>query len=263
MDQAATVSLLETLLIGMSVMFLMALGVVSFFLVYQRKLGLHQQREQEQELRYQRELLRTAVAAEEQERSRIARELHDDVGMLLSTAKLYLSQLRADPSPDERTALVQKASALLDDNLVAVRRISRDLRPVTLEKFGLVAALEDLAQKVNEADTVTVAFETMGKALDLAPEQALALYRIAQELINNTLKHAGASQIDMRLEVTPTALIFCYADDGKGLPGKVRTAAQGLGLKNMESRLATVGGTLQWGEDTTSGMALTIHVPTP
>lgn len=261
MDQAATVNLLETLLIGMSVMFLMALGVVSFFLVYQRKLGLHQRREQEQELRYQRELLRTAVAAEEQERSRIARELHDDVGMLLSTAKLYLSQLRADPSPDERTALVQKASALLDDNLVAVRRISRDLRPVTLEKFGLVAALEDLTHKVNEADTVNVVFEGTHEALPLAPEQALALYRIAQELISNTLKHAEANQIDMELQATPATLIFRYADDGKGLPDDVRAAAQGLGLKNMESRLATVGGILNWDEDKVSGMALTIHIP--
>lgn len=263
MDQAATVSLLETLLIGMSVMFLMALGVVSFFLVYQRRLSHHQENEQLQALQYQQNLLKTAVAAEEQERNRIARELHDDVGMLLSTTKLYMSQLRHDPPPEERTELIQHAWNLLDENLGAIRRISQDLRPVTLEKFGLAAALEDITHKINDANTLTVHYESNEQPYRLPHEHALALYRVIQELINNTLKHAEAQQIWLRLTFASDRVHLYYADDGKGLPDEVKAAAKGLGLKNMESRLTTVGGILQWETAPNKGVAVSIDLPQP
>lgn len=261
MDQAATVSLLETLLIGMTMMFLMALGVVSFFLVYQRKLSRHQENEQLQALRYQQDLLKTAVAAEEQERNRIARELHDDVGMLLSTTKLYMSQLRNDPPPDERTELIQQAWGLLDENLAAIRRISQDLRPVTLEKFGLAAGLEDIAHKINETNALTVHYACEGEPYRLPHEHGLALYRVIQELTNNTLKHAGAEQIWLHLAYAPNSVRLRYADDGRGLPDAVKAEAKGLGLRTMESRLATIGGTLAWEPPADSGMAVTITLP--
>ncbi|GAA4373671.1 sensor histidine kinase [Hymenobacter koreensis] len=236
-------SLLASLLLVTPVLLVLALGIVGFVLRYQRRLLA-----QQEQLRYEREQaqhqsLEAALLAQEEERRRIAADLHDAVGTMLSIVKLHLSAL-----PD--TAATYEMTAMLDQAISEVRRISRNLLPAVLEKFGLSFAAEALCRAAGGGAARVLLHQT-GNPRRLLPHHELAVYRVVQELLGNGLKHAQASQIEIILDFAPDRLSVEYSDDGVGfelaatdalpLPG-TRT---GLGLTNLRSRVALLRGTMR------------------
>lgn len=259
MGQSEEAITLKIIIIGMVVIFLLSLSVIVFFIIYQRRLLAQQKKHQKAESDYQKELLKTSIQSQEEERSRIAKELHDDVGAMLTTTKLYIGQISSELSPDELSMISEKISGFFDDMIHSVRSISKDLRPVVLEKLGFTEAIDSLVQTVQDSGKIKISF--INNTIDpIAKTKELNLYRIIQELITNTLKHAEASKIKIEMKNLNKVLIIIYEDDGKGLNQEQLQYRKGLGLKNIESRLSVLSGSINFLEEK-SGMKVELKIP--
>ncbi len=254
MGETTAITNSEFILVGMLGMFLLALGVVFFFLAYQRRIIKQQKEHQAKEAEYQQQLLRANLLSQEKERNRIGKDLHDGVGAMLTTAKLYFRHLDQEVAPEKFTELKEKAFGLLDETMVSVRRVSHDLRPIVLERLGLVEAIANTVDQINESGEITIEFKHSEEVAS-DKEYQLNWYRIIQELITNTLKHAGAKVISIDLKGTAEQLQVVYQDDGVGL-GEGSEPHTGLGIQNIESRLGLMGGTLEFLEKENSGICL-------
>ena len=188
-----------------------------------------------------REAARTALAAQEAERARVARELHDEIGQTL-TAVILQAERAADSDPAlARSQLVRVADAVRE-SLDEVRRIARELRPEALDDLGLVNALIALCSRVDAQGGARVRRELQGKLPPLSSEVELVLYRVAQEGLTNALRHSGASVVTVSLSADAEAVSLCVRDDGKGMmdappPGTA-------GITGMRERALLVGGRL-------------------
>jgi signal transduction histidine kinase len=181
---------------------------------------------------------------------------------MLSVTKLSLNQLERKLSDTPENSLqIQKTRSLLDETMSNVRRISRDLVPTTLERFGLLAAIEELTEKASGPD-VTVVLESPSSLEQIAPAQELMFYRIAQELINNAIKHASATQVEVQFVYLDDAIRMSVLDNGNGFDfdEAVKDRRSGLGLRNIESRLSVVDGHVTF--DVAPGRGSRIHVQT-
>lgn len=252
-------STVTVLLLGVLAMILLSVALVAFFVVYQRRIYTQEQLRLAGERQHQRDMLSAAVEVQEFERRRIASDLHDGIGSLLSATRLYLRQLKPEMG-EEKAADIRDASIeILDEVIQNTRRITHDLLPPVLEKFGFRAAAEDLCEKINGSGGLTIECH-LDNERRLRPEQEVALYRIVQELINNTLKHAGARRIKVAGDWLPGKYFLNYKDDGKGFDFNENIAA-GLGLRNIESRVTVLNGELNWQTSLGEGLDIKIYLP--
>ena len=241
---------------------LLVLGLVWFVVRYQRgQMRQQQQLAQLQEVA-QQQALAAALVAQEDERQRIAGELHDGVGTILALAKLHLYAPGRPVAPE--------ASDLIDQAVAEVRRISRNLQPATLQQLGLAQALRALVQAVPADHGPEVRLEQDGSLGRLIPPHELMVYRIAQELLTNGLLHAEAGHIMLRVSATPGQLTLSYCDDGQGfdLAALEEMPAPGphgqpvsMGLINLRSRVAVLGGRLQYHSEPGGGTRVDATLP--
>ncbi len=250
---------------GLVAMLLMAGFIVVFVVMYQRRQIIQEKRINEVQREYQKSLLETALDSEETERRRMAGELHDDIGVMLSLTKMSVNQLR-QKSPhfgEEEKLLIDRVKDLLEETMMNVRRISKALVPTTLEQFGLEAAIEDLVGKLSPAGTPEVLFTEAKEAIPRqSPKTELALFRIAQELLNNAIKHAGATVVRIELFSSSGFIQLTVEDNGSGFDAvSVRESKKaGLGLRNIESRLSIINGTAAY-SNLAPGTRVNIKVP--
>ena len=253
---------LSLVLLGIIGMLLLAVALVVFFIVYQRRLLRQQNELRDKEREHQRQLLAAAVEIQENERRRIAGDLHDDIGSLLSAARLYLKQLNPEAKAEEHTEIKTETLSIVGQIIRNTRRITHDLMPAELEKFGLSAAAEDLCDRVGKTDDLDVHFNSnLNQRLPAKCE--VALFRVIQELINNTIKHAEARQINLEMGMQRDQFVLRYADDGKGfdLATTEQRGGSGLGLKNIESRVSLIDGRLDYQSQPGKGLQVFIHLP--
>jgi two-component system sensor histidine kinase UhpB len=185
----------------------------------------------------------------EQERARIAREIHDDLGGNLTAIKMALSMLSSRLPPDQ-PGLLEKATYLddlVDRTIEAVHRISLDLRPSTLD-LGIVAALEWQAREFEKGSGIACIFRSAERAPDLEreldPDHAAALFRIFQEALTNVAKHAGATRVTVTLRRQRQHLTLAICDNGRGIAPADRLKPASFGLRGMSERARALGGTL-------------------
>jgi signal transduction histidine kinase len=211
------------------------------------------------------ELTEHIEQVKEQERARIAREIHDDLGGNLTAIKMALSML-SSRLPPEQPALVEKAAYLddlVDRTIEAVHRISLDLRPSTLD-LGIVAALEWQAREFEKASGVACIFRSAERALDLEheldPDHAAALFRIFQEALTNVAKHAGATRVTVTLRRQRQHLTLAICDNGRGIAPADRLKPASFGLRGMSERARALGGTLTLSAAPGGGTMVTIKI---
>jgi signal transduction histidine kinase len=199
----------------------------------------------------------------EQERTRIAREIHDDLGGNLTAIKMALSQLTSR-LPDDATVLREKADyvdALVDRTIEAAHRISRDLRPSTLD-LGIVAAIAWQAQEFEKQLAIPCVIDGPEDDIDLSPDLATALFRIFQETLNNISKHAGASRVDVRLAVEEDSVALEVVDNGRGLGDADRRKPKSFGIRGMIERANALGGVLTVSDpDPGQGCRVAVRLP--
>ncbi len=219
------------------------------------------------------QLFETRMQAQEEERRRIAAELHDSLGQLLTSVKLHIEVLQ-DSDIFERSAEKEQMAeirALLDNAITEARNISYDLRPSILDDFGLIPALEVLCDKFSMRSGIKVSFQSHNLEARLKGQLETALYRITQEALTNVQKHAGATEVNVQVIRTPKTINLVIEDNGKGFdPEKVGhersgddngNVVPGMGLVSMRERTAHFNGTFT--VDSTSGKGTDIVVEIP
>lgn len=259
-DLGLSFPLLLLIVIGM---LSLAIAVVAFFLVYQKRLFRQQKHIREIEAEQQKQLMQAVMSAQEEERRKLASELHDGIGSLLSAGKLYLKKIETAEDFNRTRPLLTEAGNILDESLSTMRELSSNLSPASLQRYGLVAAIEDISQRVEKLQTHEIDLRCTGEVIRLPEETESSLFRIAQELINNTLKHAEATKIELELNFLPKNIQFSYKDNGKGfdLATKKQEKRKSFGLINIESRAKIMDAQLHFDTSPGAGLHLLLIIP--
>jgi signal transduction histidine kinase len=213
-----------------------------------------------------RALTRQLEDAKEEEKRRIARELHDELGQLLSAIKINLKAMGRMPErAQERSERIVDAIALVDEMIGHVRAMALDLRPPLLDELGLVPALRGYAEGQSVRTGVAIGVEANADAETLRPDTAIAAFRIVQQAVHNTLQHASASRITVSVRADANRLLLSVRDDGRGfdVAEALQRAASGrhLGLLGMRERVEALGGSL--GIDSAPGQGAEIRASVP
>src|SRR4051794_38906351 len=190
-----------------------------------------------------RESGRRALAAQEAERQRIARGLHDEVGQVLTGVLLQLDSLAAGDQAARRRE-VEETKQAVRQALEEVRRIARELRPEMLEQLGLVSALTELSRKFADQSGIRVERRFATDLPELSDEAEIAVYRVAQESLTNVARHAEASRVELTLQPGVDSVVLRVVDDGRGLPDTPAGLNGHTGLRGMRERALLVGGAL-------------------
>jgi signal transduction histidine kinase len=234
----------------------------------QKKVALKEtelQRKKVDELMQQQEIenVNSLLKGQNNERRRIAQDLHDRLGSLLATVKLHFSNVEESIGKlqQQQERSYREANHLLDEACEEVRRISHDLYEGSLEKFGFMVALNQLIQAIEKTNAVQVTLiaNNAGDAI-LKPNET-DLYRITQELLSNTLKYAGARTITIQLTLQGHTLQYLYEDDGNGFDRSALFSNNGIGYKNILSRIEKMHAS--WNLDTSPGHGMTLVIEIP
>lgn len=203
------------------------------------------------------------INAQEEERSRIARELHDDLSQRLALLSIELEQVsQLIPARQHNLrSRMQDLWATAQEISVEVRRISHQLHPSKLEHLGLVAAVKSFCEELDERRGVKIAFRSRDIPADLPKEVALCVFRVVQESLRNVVKHSGAQEARVVLGMSGQTVQLCVSDSGAGFDVDSATHRKGLGLISMKERLRLVGGSLTIRSRPTRGTQLDIQIP--
>ena len=210
--------------------------------------------------RVSRDAVRRVVEAQELERARLARELHDETGQALTSILLGLKPLEQIAESKEARAAVQAVRDLVVSTLQDVRRLAVELRPSALDDFGLVPAVERLAETFREQSALHVDLEAQLGEARLSSEAETTLYRVIQEGLTNIVKHAAASRVSILLQRKDSSVVAVVEDDGAGFDPRV-TRDDALGLAGMRERVLLAGGRLQVESAPGAGTTLVAEVP--
>lgn len=207
-------------------------------------------------------------AAREAEAGRIARELHDELGQVLTSVKLDLASLRrraewrgGSADAGSLDAAIAQTSQRIDEAVQSVRRISGDLRPAVLDRLGLAAALEWLAREHEKRTGLEVALIVDGLVEPIEPLLSITVFRIAQEALTNIARHAEATRVDVRVEAREGEIVLEIADDGRGIDPKAIDDSSSLGLLGMKERALLVDGTLGISRRERGGTTVVLRIP--
>src|SRR5678810_24066 len=196
--QATNQSGVSTVLfIGTMGMLVLTVGLVLFIIFHQRKVSRYQRTLQKMEEEQQKILLNASIKLQEEERQRLAADLHDDAGPLLATARLYLNENLVNQDKSTQLQSIYQARQIIDDTIQLIRNISHSLMPPTLKNFGLESAVNDLFQKISSSGSMNASCRFHDYRDRMHPEQELIIFRVIQELVNNILKHSNASFIHL------------------------------------------------------------------
>jgi two-component system, NarL family, sensor histidine kinase UhpB len=207
-----------------------------------------------------RESGQRALSAQEGERLRIARGLHDEVGQVLTGVLLQLDSLR-DADEATRARGIDETKQSVRQALEEVRRIAQELRPEMLEHLGLVSALTELSRKFADQSGIHVERRFAEKLPPLSDEAEIAVYRVAQESLTNVARHANATHVDLILEPGVQSVVLRIADDGHGLPETTASPNGHSGLRGMRERAVLVSGALAIKRSREGGVEVRLEVP--
>jgi signal transduction histidine kinase len=187
------------------------------------------------------------LETEERDRRRFASDLHDDLGPTLSAIKLQLGLLGKVKSEADRLELLTTCDQLLLEGIDKMRTVANNLMPNLIESYGIETAVESFIRKMENASKIEFKFKSNLKGYRLHMDSELHLYRIVTELVNNTIKHSGASGVSLELKLTEQDLMIIYSDNGKGyIVEKDGFMGTGIGIQNMRNRINLLHGTIEF-----------------
>jgi two-component system, NarL family, sensor kinase len=228
-----------------------------------KRYKLRKETQLQTEIMKQQELATKAVIeAEEEERQRIARDLHDGVGQMMSVAKMNLSAFESEIifSNEEQKLSFEKIIHLVDDSCKEVRHVSHNMMPHALLKSNLASAVRDFIDKIDKK-TLEIHFYSEGLDERLNSNTENVLYRVIQECVNNVIKHAGATELDISVIRDKDGISATIEDNGKGFDTSDKEKFEGIGLKNILTRVEYLKGTVEFDSSPGRGTAIGLHVP--
>jgi signal transduction histidine kinase len=233
----------KILIIGGAAMFsLLVLFIIVFIYLYQRRHYVHLRERLELENQFQSELLKTQLETQEQSFYQIGEELHDNIGQLLGSARMLLGITAKDLDPIPDTFRI--ADETLGKAMYDLRLLTKSLNKEWLYQFNLLDNLQQEVDRINLARTVHVQLLSQVKSLPFMPESQVMLFRVIQEALHNSIKHAEAENIDIKIQLAESITV-CVIDDGKGFSMN-DAQRSGIGLLSMNHRVALLGGQVAW-----------------
>lgn len=226
----------------------MALILILFFYFSRKKIVQYELDKRDLIIAHQKQLLSAVINMQESERKRIAQDLHDDISSNLNIVSLnsHLLQKR-NLSAVEIDEITNNIIKLTKKSLDNSRRIAHDLFPPVLEKFGLEAGIKEICYDFSTTKSVVIDFKNDINFEIIAQEKQVQIFRILQELINNSMRHGLAKKINIHFSIDKEQQNICnYKDDGDGFEINSEKNQQGMGMKNIESRIAFIGGKIQF-----------------
>ena len=242
------------------------LGIVisvclSIGVMYAHKLFKYINRLNRQRSLLNKRILTAVLRTEEKARSRFSKELHDGLGPLLSSAKMSLSALAGERREEERGEIIANTTYVIDEAIRSLREISNNLSPHVLNDFGLARGVQNFVNKTVAIHPLRIRFTTNLRTERFDTDIEVILYRVICELINNSLKHSGCSQINLSLALRSGVLTLDYSDDGRGFNPQAMLDC-GMGLSNIASRINSLNGTFDISSSKDRGMRVGIRVNT-
>lgn len=204
--------------------------------------------------------LKSFIEGEEKERQRLSRELHDGIGQYLVSVKMQLESLLYLDKQDVREH-ISRIRIDFDKIVEEIRRISNNLMPSVLEAFGIVFAIRNLCVETSEHTGLQISLDFKGDFESLNKTIKTYIFRIAQEALNNTVKHAGASRVDLVLIRQLDGVLFRIRDDGKGFNLHELKTGTGHGMNNMRERVNLLNGSIEIESYANKGTQITINIP--
>jgi two-component system, NarL family, sensor kinase len=251
------------LYIFISVIIILILVIVLIIISY-RSFKLKQLAEKQKiQQKTEREILDAVIETENKERKRFAEDLHDGLGVLLSTLRLYINEIGDSTTKSDRKNIIVQSTTLIDDAITNARNISNNIMPASIKDSGLEVAIKSAADKINSSGNIVVDVKSLNFKKHYKISIAITLYRILTEMLNNTLKHGNASQIKIVLTEKSNKLLVTYTDDGNGFDyeSEIRSSSKGIGLDNMISRVNSIGGKCSIQSSPGKGFSAAIDVP--
>ncbi len=233
---------------GLIILFFVG-AIILFVITYQKRVLKQERDVQELKLKHQENLLKATVESRENEQQRIAQDLHDDIGAILSTARLQIS---SNPQ-------LAELDGLMFEGMEGVRRIVNDLLPPTLKEYGLKAALEERIKSVESNSEIKINLEYFATEDLLEKEREILLFRILQECLNNSIKYADCNRISIEISDEGSHLHVLYRDNGKGFD--MESTKKNLGLHNIQSRADVLRAQHKMYSEPTKGFSLTLEIP--
>lgn len=210
-------------------------------------------------IKLQKERIHAEIIIQENERKRIATDLHDSIGPLLSSVKLQINSIDVANAEDQR--VINNAGKHLDEIIGSMREISYNLLPNTLQRKGLIEAMREFIANVKNRHSTSINLY-LKDDIELAPEKEIHVFRIIQEIIHNTLKHARAKNLQLGFGIENGELLILTKDDGIGFdPEKSKRNSEGFGLKSIESRVDILKGQLNIQSAPGDGASYFIKIP--
>ncbi|MGC4103157.1 sensor histidine kinase [Ferruginibacter sp.] len=223
----------------MGAVLIAALIALLLFRNFKQKQKLQQQRIAELETQQQLTATEAVLKGEEQERTRLAKDLHDGLGGMLSGIKYSFNTMRGNliMTPENAQAF-ERSMDMLDSSIREMRRVAHNMMPEALVKFGLNTALKDFCNDITGSGALQVSYQSIGvDELAINQTTAITVYRIVQELLNNTIKHAAAKTAVVQLTKTNDLLTVTVEDDGKGFDTSILKRSKGIGWDNIQNRV--------------------------
>ncbi len=262
LDKQKEQNFVKNIIITAALALLVLISVTGYLFIKRRQ--IQQKAELDAEIARQKEMrTRYIIEAEEKERRRIAQDLHDGVGQILSAAKLNLSGLESKikMTGQEEKDAYKNALDLIDDSVKEVRAVSHNMMPNTLIRLGLASAIREFITKIGNLPNLKIDLEIVGLDRRIAENTETVLYRVIQEIVNNIIKHAKADHISMQLIKHEKEITVMIEDNGIGFDTEKMNDFEGIGLKNIISRIEFLNGTVHFDSAKGRGTNVVIEVP--
>ncbi|MEQ1555082.1 MAG: ATP-binding protein [Ferruginibacter sp.] len=256
----------NSILIGTATIMFLSIAMVLLVGIHQRRVSAFNNKLARLESEKQVTILKANIQIQEEERNSIAADLHDDAGPLLATVRLYLTDNIINQDKAQQIQSIYNAKQIIDDAITLIRNISHGLMPPTLKNFGLENATVDLFKKINGSGVVKASARFHDYKVHLAPDKEMLVFRVIQELVNNTIKHSHAGFMHLTENINNGNYYIRIHHDGKGIIqseyDRLCFEGAGLGLKNISSRIKVLGGKINFEiDDSKTFYKITLEIP--
>ena len=254
-----------TFAIGTILLVLFVVFIIVFVLISQRRRMQHAQEKAALKAAYERDILQSQIEVQNQTLQQIGQELHDNVGQILSVARLNLNLLEEQPTDPETHQYAKSTNELIGKAIADIRALAKSLDGDFVKDFGLEQSLAEELQRIKKTGKFQTELEVLGRRFELGFQTEIVLFRICQEILNNALKHAGANGLKIRLNYAEKGLQLLLSDNGQGFDYEQvisnEIAKSGAGLRNIKRRTELLGGTCTFKSQIGEGTEITIEIP--
>ncbi|GGH36614.1 hypothetical protein GCM10007423_29030 [Dyadobacter endophyticus] len=250
---------------GTVLLFLLIIFLLTLFFIFQRRQLATQQEKAALHAQYAREILQTQLEVQNNTLQQIAGELHDNIGQLLFVAKINLDVFADSLQPGEDQEKIVEANEIVGQSIAELRSLVKSFDGDFVKDFGLFDSLSNVIVRIRKTKKCQVEINLAGEPYSLGYDKEIVLFRIGQEVLNNSLKHAQAKNILIRIEYRPEKIIFCIKDDGCGFDFEPAAGGDilhsGAGLRNMQRRTTLIGATFSIKTAIGQGTEIEITLP--